>query len=73
MKLIEINGWSFILTLSLKKDSDFYDDFNISATLSNCYCIDKLGIRRDHKFFIFELFCRRLFELKMEKINEEDK
>lgn len=66
-KLGSIKGWKIILTCNTKRDSDFHDEFHLSATLSNCWSLSK-NVKKHNKYLIFELFCRRLVELKFTKL-----
>lgn len=60
-------GWDVFLTLSVKRDVGFYNDFQLSATLQNCIEYDKSTFT-EKKYILFELFNMRLFELRFEKI-----
>ena len=58
-------GWDVIVSISTRKD-ECNNDFQLSATLRDAWSIEN-KVRRDNKYFIFELLQMRLFELKLSK------
>lgn len=70
MKICKIRGWDLIITTSLKKDVDFFNDFQLSLTLDNCWSNVggfENGVTTHSKYFIFEIFNRRPLEIKLQK------
>lgn len=59
-------GWDLILTSSMRKDIDCYNDFQASATLRNCWSREG-KVTTHNKYLIFEFLCMRLVEIKFQK------
>lgn len=58
-------GWDIVLKSSLREDECF-NDFQVSATVRDCWSIEN-KIKTDNKYFIVEFLRRRVFELKFTK------
>lgn len=69
MKLGKIGKWGVFFKSSLKKDKDFYNEFQLSVTWDNCWSMSGNEIIR-RRYFILEIACRRIFELVFEKSEE---